>query len=387
MALTQNRLLLLCEAIPHLIDDPILPRIASNSLFRPSSGIELAQQSAMCASTSSSSADTPTRAESRGYTPTELKIKADLDDMQNRIDISPPPFSRTEEKGSSSSRSSSSSNALAFVSPRGINSAVTIESTLSSDRIDDASSPPSVPTLVIIPEKGSSATEGSLNSARSVTGKRKAASGGHHSSERAIPIKLSKKLGAGFIIFGITSHFNAGDTEKLRETIMAHVTDDCHFHVKSLTPVPTTGNARIVTYLCALLDALPDTYIITANETVLDEFTLKVSIKFRGTMLHKCESSTHFMKEKLVDNMNLSRFSEADTTTLRSQEAALVASGVPIELVFQGAITVGFTEKIYDNRKRSLIDFSRVTGKINSFVLEYDLKSFKDAAVPDPSAI
>jgi hypothetical protein len=413
MALTQNRLLLLCEAIPDCIDDPLGPFPIVPAVVRPAVQMEAshfaktAQQkinsphSEMKGNAKeyklslASSSILPSQSAMMDHRTNKVTRQAMLNANNNvagaafaglNLGIGSPsghsnPFmptdrlivDRLKRQSFPFSNSHSSLYSLGGSSMNGGN--------LSDYERDNSPVPPLLMSPIEVATTDTDAQSIMMCRTASLTGKRKQT----YQPEKAIPIKLSKKLGAGYIIFGITSHFNAGDTEKLKETILLHSTEDCFFHVKSISG-PTTGSMYIVSYLCSLLDALPDTYIITANETILDEYTLKVSIKFRGTKLHNTDTSAHFMKEHLVDNMNLSKFSEAEIAELRAQEASLTASMSPIELVFQGYVTVSFTEKIFDNRRRSMIDFSRITGKINSFILDYELKSFKDASIADPLA-
>jgi hypothetical protein len=352
MALTQNRLLLLCEAIPDFINETFVSASNNNKFdCLPSSATRFP---AKAAAVSENLVQPKTSPNNKG--PRKVNTVSGLAVTHAQHTPKPVVFSPN---------------------------VVSLSSNSTSDR---DISPPMVPSLLLSPRLdnyGSGGEGAVLTSARapsSLTGKRK----GNH-ADKVIPIKLSRKAGAGFIIFSITSHFNAGDTEKLEETLLAHCTDDCLFHVKSLSN-PVVGNSHIITFLSSLLEALPDTYIVTANENVLDEYTLKVSIKFRGTRLHQSQLSAQFMKESLVENMNLSKMSESEVAALRTQETTLIGAMSPIELVFQGTVTVGFTEKIFDSRRKAMVDFSRVPGKINSFVLDYELKSFKDASVTEISA-
>lgn len=190
----------------------------------------------------------------------------------------------------------------------------------------------------------------------------------------------SRNIGLGAIPATIFSAFNTGDMESLSKIIESITTETVVLVTKAL-PDPTVGREHVYSFFEALIDGHPDAYLLASDVNFLDESTLNAKLHFKGTKALHSEKEFYFMKSSLVDSMNLTKYSEADIVKLRQLEESLIAHNKPIEVEFNGSMTLIFHKVLKIQRHEDGTRHSESGYKVSAFVFDYELKYFREAVI------
>lgn len=142
--------------------------------------------------------------------------------------------------------------------------------------------------------------------------------------------------------------FNAGDFHCLHDIIESITTPDMVLCTESLIE-PLVGRRHFLSFFEALIDGHPDAFMICSSVRFLDSKTIMATINFKGTKALPSEKEYYFMKPRLVDNMDLSRFSHRDVMRLVDLEYSLITQNKPIEVDFVGTMTLIFDGDVHSN--------------------------------------